>query len=168
MSARRSPHEAPAGHLLRFLLDAGRPQIARAVATITRLAVQSPPVVFHCHTGKDRTGLIAIVVLSLTRRSPEEHIVADYLASNPGFEAMRAALTADAPSEFMAEAPPTFGARSPGMAPKRRSVSWRRRAAPRPTSHRPGSPQPRWTTPRPCSRRSGSGCLHRGSQPEDR
>lgn len=101
------PHEAPAGHLLRFLLDAGRAEIARAVATITRLAVQSPPVVFHCHTGKDRTGLIAIVVLSLTE-VPEEHIVADYLASNPGFEAMRAALTADAPSEFMAGAPPAF------------------------------------------------------------
>ncbi|MBN2112723.1 MAG: tyrosine-protein phosphatase [Acidimicrobiia bacterium] len=101
------PREAPAGQLLRLLLDAGRAQVARAVGTITAFALQSPPVVFHCHTGKDRTGLIAIVMLSLAG-VPEENIVDDYLASNPGFEAMRAALTADPRLEFMAGAPAAF------------------------------------------------------------
>lgn len=101
------PHQAPAGGVLRFMLDAGRENIARAVGTITRLARQAPPVVFHCYTGKDRTGLIAIVMLSLAG-VPEESIVADYLASNPGFEAMRAAVAGDSPSQFMATAPAAF------------------------------------------------------------
>jgi len=101
------PQEAPAGGVLRFMLDAGRSNIARAVGTITRLARQMPPVVFHCFTGKDRTGLISIVMLSLAG-VPEESIVADYLASNPGFEAMRAAVAGDSPSEFMAAAPTAF------------------------------------------------------------
>ena len=68
------------------------------------LGLRSPPVVFHCHTGKDRTGVLAIVLLSLAS-VPAEAIVADYLASNPGFEAMRDALAADAATTFMPGAP---------------------------------------------------------------
>jgi hypothetical protein len=99
------PHEAPAGGLMRFMLAAGRANVARAVATITRLARQAPPVVFHCFTGKDRTGLIAAVMLSLAG-VPGEAIIADYLASNPGFEAMRAGLGFG--PQFMAGAPAAF------------------------------------------------------------
>jgi hypothetical protein len=99
------PHEAPAGSLLRLMLDAGRPNIARAVGTITRLAAQARPVVFHCFTGKDRTGLVAVVLLSLAGVAVEA-IIADYLASNSGLEAMRAGLGAGA--EFMAGAPAAF------------------------------------------------------------
>jgi protein-tyrosine phosphatase len=101
------PREGSAGQLLRFLLDAGRVGVARAVGTITLLALRSPPVVFHCHTGKDRTGLISIVMLSLAS-VPGEAIIDDYLASNPGFEEMRDVLTVDAGSGFMAGAPPAF------------------------------------------------------------
>jgi protein-tyrosine phosphatase len=96
--------EITAGNLLRFLLDGGRGAVAGAVRTITAAARRSPPVVFHCHTGKDRTGLIAILMLSLAS-VPEEAIVADYLASNPGFEEMRRTLTAEMGSEFQAGAP---------------------------------------------------------------
>jgi hypothetical protein len=101
------PRDGSAEQLLRFLLDAGRAEIARAVRTITLLAMQSPPVVFHCHTGKDRTGVVAIVMLALAG-VPEGSIVDDYLASNPGFEAMRDALAADSGTGFMAGAPPAF------------------------------------------------------------
>jgi hypothetical protein len=106
VSGLRPPRgEITTGNLLRFLLDGGREAVAGAVRTITGAARRSPPVVFHCHTGKDRTGLIAIVLLSLAS-VPEEAIVADYLASNPGFEEMRRVLTAETGSEFQAGAPP--------------------------------------------------------------
>jgi hypothetical protein len=98
------PRDVTAEQLPRFLLDAGRVEVARAIGVITMLALQSPPVVFHCHTGKDRTGVIAIVLLSLAS-VPDEAIVADYLASNQGFEKMRDAVAADAPTPFMAGAP---------------------------------------------------------------
>ena len=102
------PAAAPAGGVLRFMLDAGRAKLARAVGTITRPARQTPPVVFHCFTCKDRTGLIAIVMPSLAG-APEGLIVADSLASNPAsnpaFEAMRAGVAGNSPSQFMAGAP---------------------------------------------------------------
>jgi hypothetical protein len=96
--------EITAENLLRFLLDGGRKEVAGAVRTITAVARRSPPVVFHCHTGKDRTGLIAILLLSLAS-VPAHAIVDDYLASNPGFEEMHRALTAEIGSEFQAGAP---------------------------------------------------------------
>jgi hypothetical protein len=103
-SLSRPRDEVSAEHLLRFLLDAGRIEVARAVGVITVMAMRSPPVVFHCHTGKDRTGLIAIVMLSLASVL-EAEIVGDYLASNPGFAEMRDTLAADAGSDFMGGAP---------------------------------------------------------------
>jgi protein-tyrosine phosphatase len=105
VSGLRPPREEiTAENLLRFLLDGGREAIAEAIRTITTAARRSPPVVFHCHTGKDRTGLIAIVLLSLAS-VPEEEIIEDYLASNPGFEAMRRVLTSEMGAEFQAGAP---------------------------------------------------------------
>jgi protein-tyrosine phosphatase len=101
------PPDGSVEQMLRLLLDGCRAEVARAIDEVARLARQSPPVVFHCHTGKDRTGLIAIVLLSLAS-VPEEAIIADYMASNPGFEAMRAALTAGGDSEFMPGAPAAF------------------------------------------------------------
>lgn len=106
VSGLRPPREEiSAENLLRFLLDGGREAVAGAVRTITTAARRSPPVVFHCHTGKDRTGLIAILMLSLAT-VPADAIVEDYLASNPGFEEMRRTLTAEMGSEFQAGAPP--------------------------------------------------------------
>ncbi len=101
------PPDGSVEQMLRLLLDGCRAEVARAIEATTRLARQSPPVVFHCHTGKDRTGLITIVMLSLAS-VPEEAIIADYMASNPGFEAMRAALTTGGEPEFMPGAPAAF------------------------------------------------------------
>ena len=49
------------------------------VAAVRAIANAEPGcVVFHCAGGKDRTGLVALVLLTLTGASPEE-IIADYL-----------------------------------------------------------------------------------------
>ena len=65
---------------------------------------------FHCHTGKDRTGQVAAVILKLLGVSDED-VVDDYLYSVAGFSAMRAAglpiFPDDAPS--IAKTPPEEG-----------------------------------------------------------
>jgi len=43
------------------------------------------PIVYHCTAGKDRTGIITALILSLLG-VPEDTIVADYSLSNLGFE----------------------------------------------------------------------------------
>jgi hypothetical protein len=49
------------------------------VAAVRAIATAAPGcVVFHCASGKDRTGLLALVLLALTGATPDE-IVADYL-----------------------------------------------------------------------------------------
>jgi protein-tyrosine phosphatase len=50
------------------------------VVTAVRAIANATPgcVVFHCAGGKDRTGLLALVLLTLTGATPEE-IIADYL-----------------------------------------------------------------------------------------
>jgi hypothetical protein len=150
------PREITAEQLPRFLLDAGRIEVARAVGVIAMLALRSPPVVFHCHTGKDRTGAIAIVLLSLAS-VPDEAIIDDYLASNPGFQEMRNALAADAATPFMAGAPAAVRGRCHAPALRGHFGSSWSRAAPRPTSSRVVSRRLRWNAPLPCSGRPGSG-----------
>ena len=98
------PADIAADDVLPVLLEGAREQVAAAVREITRLAQTSPPVVFHCHTGKDRTGLISLLMLSLAS-VPDDAIVEDYLASNPGFEEMRETLIADLGTDFMPGAP---------------------------------------------------------------
>jgi hypothetical protein len=50
------------------------------VVTAVRAIANAAPggVVFHCAGGKDRTGLLALVLLTLAKAAPEE-IIADYL-----------------------------------------------------------------------------------------
>jgi len=49
------------------------------VAAVRAIANAAPGcVVFHCASGKDRTGLLSLVLLTLTEATPEE-IIADYL-----------------------------------------------------------------------------------------
>jgi protein-tyrosine phosphatase len=103
-SITRPPEEVHAEELLVLLADAARTRVAAAVRAIVSLAEQSPPVVFHCHTGKDRTGLLAVVLLSLAGVE-DRAILDDYVASNPGFEAMRRVLAAAAGDDFMSRAP---------------------------------------------------------------
>jgi protein tyrosine/serine phosphatase len=52
----------------------------RPVVTAVRAIANAAPgcVVFHCAGGKDRTGLLALVLLTLGEAAPEE-IIADYL-----------------------------------------------------------------------------------------
>ncbi len=56
---------------------AGHPE--RVIAAVRAIASAAPGcVVFHCAGGKDRTGLLALVLLTLAAAGPEE-IIADYL-----------------------------------------------------------------------------------------
>jgi protein-tyrosine phosphatase len=52
----------------------------RRVVTAVRAIANSAPgcVVFHCASGKDRTGLLALVLLTLAGATPEE-VITDYL-----------------------------------------------------------------------------------------
>ncbi|MEU5258145.1 tyrosine-protein phosphatase [Amycolatopsis sp. NPDC021455] len=55
----------------------------RIVSAVRAIANAAPGcVVFHCAGGKDRTGLLALVLLTLAGAAPEE-IVADYLLTYP-------------------------------------------------------------------------------------
>ncbi|HVN56551.1 MAG TPA: tyrosine-protein phosphatase [Anaerolineaceae bacterium] len=53
------------------------------IGAILKVIAQADPgpVLFHCHAGKDRTGLIAALILSLAG-VPEDLIAADYAESN--------------------------------------------------------------------------------------
>lgn len=76
------PVEFLSGHYLQ-MLDEGARAIAEAFATLgsqVRL-----PAVFHCSAGKDRTGVLAALVLSALG-VPEEVIAADYHLSAPAVE----------------------------------------------------------------------------------
>jgi protein-tyrosine phosphatase len=59
---------------------------AALVATLELLADEaSYPLVFHCAAGKDRTGIVAAITLSLLG-VPDEVIIADYAASHEAME----------------------------------------------------------------------------------
>ena len=53
---------------------------ARLDAVIERLATRDAPAVFHCSAGKDRTGVIAALLLG-SLGVPHDVIVADYAAT---------------------------------------------------------------------------------------
>ncbi len=61
-------------------------QSERVIAAVRAISAAAPGcVLFHCSGGKDRTGLLALVLLTVAEATPEE-IVADYLLS---YERMR-------------------------------------------------------------------------------
>ena len=72
------------------------------------------PAVFHCAAGKDRTGVLAMLLLG-SLGVPHDYIVADYALTGEGIERMRVwaqreapemwARLADTPTAFMAAAP---------------------------------------------------------------
>ena len=76
-----------------MLVDAA-PQIIGALEVLT--APDSRPAVFHCTAGKDRTGLLSALVLSLLG-VPEETVVADYALSGEAMERLRAKLVVKYP-----------------------------------------------------------------------
>jgi protein-tyrosine phosphatase len=65
------------------MLVEGRAQLARAV----ELAAHESPTLFHCAAGKDRTGVLAALLLGLLGVGPED-IAADYHLSAAGMAAM--------------------------------------------------------------------------------
>jgi protein-tyrosine phosphatase len=54
-------------------------------------AAETQPAVFHCTAGKDRTGLLSALVLSLLG-VPENTVVADYALSGEAMERLRVKL----------------------------------------------------------------------------
>jgi protein-tyrosine phosphatase len=73
--------EPPPGVDYVAIATSGRSSIAAAIQVI---ALGEHAVVFHCAAGKDRTGIVAALVLS-SLRVPNESIVADYHLSEQAF-----------------------------------------------------------------------------------
>jgi protein-tyrosine phosphatase len=72
---------------------------------------EAHPTVFHCTAGKDRTGLLSALLLSLLG-VPEEMIVADYALSGEAMERLRAKLILKYPdgSDVIADIDEVFSA----------------------------------------------------------
>ncbi len=83
-------------------------ELARAaIARVVTLVADAPgPVVFHCAAGKDRTGVVAAVLLGLLG-VPEQDIVADYTFTQRNLHAIVERLLATAGyQEMLAALPP--------------------------------------------------------------
>jgi len=65
-------------------LEEGSDRVASAVAAVAD-ADASGTVVVHCFAGKDRTGIVTALLLSLAG-VPDEVVASDYAASGPGVE----------------------------------------------------------------------------------
>jgi protein-tyrosine phosphatase len=76
------------------MLEKGADAVANALAILADPAAY--PAVFHCAAGKDRTGLLAAVVLGLLDVSDED-IIADYALSQQAMTRMLAWLRAERP-----------------------------------------------------------------------
>jgi protein-tyrosine phosphatase len=100
----------------RSMLQTGSAHFARAIET---LAVPGAlPAVFHCAAGKDRTGVLAVLVLGALG-VPRSIVLGDYALTAAGTQRMRewaerempdlALRLADAPSAFLASLPEAMG-----------------------------------------------------------
>jgi protein-tyrosine phosphatase len=74
------------GSQYKEMLDDAGPQILGALAVLAE--PDARPAVFHCTAGKDRTGLLSALVLSLLGVE-EETVVADYALSGEAMERLR-------------------------------------------------------------------------------
>jgi protein-tyrosine phosphatase len=98
------PDEAPERYLVaryREMLDEGRATIAETVRILSR--EENLPAVFYCAAGKDRTGVLAGLVLDALDVEAES-IVADYHLSKERVDRIRARAGAGA----MVDQPPAF------------------------------------------------------------
>lgn len=94
------------------MLRQGPHRFVEAIETLSQPGAL--PAVFHCAAGKDRTGVLAMLLLG-SLGVPHDYLVADYALTIEGIERMRAwarrmapemwASMADTPSAFMAAAP---------------------------------------------------------------
>ena len=71
----------------------GTKELRRALELVVAAAESAEPLVFHCASGKDRTGQLAALVLSLLG-IPDETIIEDYSLTELATAAMLAAWTA--------------------------------------------------------------------------
>jgi protein-tyrosine phosphatase len=96
------------------MLDAAAPQIIGALSVLA--APEAQPAVFHCTAGKDRTGLLSALVLSLLG-VPEETVVADYALSGEAMERLRAKLILKYPDgkDVIADIDEVFSAKPDNM-----------------------------------------------------
>jgi protein tyrosine/serine phosphatase len=89
------------------MLEVGRPALAGALDLVADMA--SFPLVFHCAAGKDRTGVLAAIVLHVL--GVPDHVIAhDYSLSGAGMARMRAWIEATFPEarERMADQPAAY------------------------------------------------------------
>ncbi|WP_423464010.1 tyrosine-protein phosphatase [Promicromonospora sp. MS192] len=98
------PIEGPWVHLYAGLLDRRPELFARAVAAVAD--APEGPVLVHCAAGKDRTGLVVALALSLVGADPDA-VAGDYEATNARLAPRYAALAADREIPAGRETPPT-------------------------------------------------------------
>lgn len=94
------------------MLREGPRRFAQAIEQLSQS--DAFPAVFHCAAGKDRTGVLAMLLLG-SLGVPHEYIVADYALTIEGIERMRAWTKREAPEmwERMADTPTAFLAAAP-------------------------------------------------------
>jgi hypothetical protein len=87
------------------MLVEGRDQLPRAIA----LVADESPSLFHCAAGKDRTGVLAALILGLVGVSDDD-IAADYHLSAASMEAMTEWVVATYPDarDAMTSQPPEY------------------------------------------------------------
>lgn len=76
-------HGRPGEYL--FMLERGAPTFVEALQLLA--TPDHLPALFHCAVGKDRTGVLAALVLTLIG-VPEQEVAADYARSHPGLVAL--------------------------------------------------------------------------------
>jgi protein-tyrosine phosphatase len=77
---------SPHSHWAKMVLDLGQ----KNIASVMRAIADAPDgaILFHCHAGKDRTGIVADLLLSLSNVA-DEIIIDDYLLSNERWRNLR-------------------------------------------------------------------------------
>lgn len=98
----------------RDMLRIGGDKLAAALGIIA--TPDATPLVFHCAAGKDRTGLLAALLLSVLG-VPDDYIAADYAKTEEGMVRMRAWALAQSPeaAERMATSPQHYFASPPAV-----------------------------------------------------
>jgi protein tyrosine/serine phosphatase len=100
---RERPVGANLSDLYFGMIEHAREPLARVITTLART---DDPAVFHCAAGKDRTGVVSALLLSLLGVR-DEVIVADYAASREALEQIVARLmSSEGYKEMLAELPP--------------------------------------------------------------
>jgi protein-tyrosine phosphatase len=87
------------GAFYRYLLHNSQPAFAQVFNT---MATQSGATLFHCQVGKDRTGVVAAILLSLAGTSTN-HIIEDYVVTSQYIAPLLPELRSHRPERINAE-----------------------------------------------------------------